>query len=327
MDHVTRLTVVPFFADGQCAVIRTNDGRFELPSGEVQPGEDYVLDSALRIPLETAGFRRQAFHVFARRGTHVFAWCEGARYLGNRPHAKVPLEIGEPDAVADRLRAAGTSALADVVEAATRSYRSIDADAFHAEQQTMLERAYLRADTGEGGSGFGGTPDDWRAAREPITDGIDGDGTFLDVGCANGLLMESVRSWCSERDLAVEPYGLDIAPGLVERARERLPQWADRIWLGDAANWVHPGGMRFDFVHALLDAVPRRRRADLIAHLLHEVVRPRGRLLVSHYIRSAEHDRTAAGQLEDLGFAVAGESRPRLDAPESPPQTAWIVAP
>ncbi len=327
MDRATRLTVVPFFPDGQCAVIRTGAGTFELPSGEVQPGEDMVLDSAVRIPLTTAGFRRQTFHAFARRGTHVFAWCEGARYLGTRPHNKVPLETGEPEVVADRLRAAGAFALADVVEAATRSYRSIDADALHAEQQMLLERAYLRADTAEGGSGFGGTPDDWRAAREPITDGIDGDGTFLDVGCANGLLMESVRAWCAARGRSIEPYGFDIAPGLVQRARTRLPQWADRIYLGDAANWVHPEGLRFDFVHALLDAVPRPRRAELISHLLHEVVRPRGRLLVSHYIRSAEHDRTAAGQLADLGFAVAGESRPRLDEPESVRQTAWVIAP
>ena len=60
---------------------------------------------------------------------------------------------------------------------------------------------------------------------------------------------------------------------------------------------------------------------------MRELVRPQGRLLVSYYIRSAEHDRTAAEQLEDLGFDVAGESRPRLDAPGSPPQTAWVIAP
>jgi 2-polyprenyl-3-methyl-5-hydroxy-6-metoxy-1,4-benzoquinol methylase len=293
----------------------------------VLTGEDYLLDSALRIPLETAGFRRQTFHAFARRGTHVFAWCEGARYRGNRPHADVPLEIGEPGDIVNRLRAAGASELADIVEAATRSYQSIDAETLHAEHNQLLERAYLGAPTAEGGSGFGGSPEEWRAGREPITDAVDRDGTFLDVGCANGLLMDSVHAWCAERGIAVEPYGLDIAPGLVTHARERLPQWADRIWLGDASTWVHPDGMRFDFVHTLLNAVPRRRRAELVRHGLQELVRPGGRLLVSYYIRSAEHDRTAAEQLQDLGFEVAGESRPRLDAPGSPPQTAWVIAP
>ena len=156
--------------------------------------------------------------------------------------------------------------------------------------------------------------------REPVTDAIDRDGTFLDVGCANGLLMESVHAWCAERGINVEPYGLDVAAGLVARARERLPHWADRIWLGDASTWTHPDGMRFDFVHTLLDSVPRRRRAELITHVLRELVRPRGRLLVSYYIRSAEHDRTAAEQLRDLGFEVARRVAPVLDPPDSPPQ-------
>ena len=325
--EVARLTFVPFFPDGYCAVVRSEGGGYELPTGDVLDGEDYLLDSALRIPLETAGFRRQTFHAFARRGMHVYAWCEGARYRGGRPHADVPLEIGEPDDIANRLRVAGATESADIVEAATRSYQSIDAETLHAEHNRLLERAYLSAPTAEGESGFGGSPAEWRAGREPITDAIDRDGTFLDVGCANGLLMESVHAWCAERGVDIEPYGLDIGPGLVTRGEERLPQWADRIWLGDASAWVHPGGMRFDFVHTLLDAVPRRRRTDLVAHLLDELVRPQGRLLVSYYIRSAEHDRTAAEQLHDLGFDVAGESRPRLDAPAAPPQTAWVVAP
>ena len=257
----------------------------------------------------------------------MYAWCEGARYRGNRPHHDVPLEIGPPGDVALRLRAGGATEIAEIVEAATRSYQSIDAETVHAEHNRLLERAYLGATTVEGGSGFGGTPEEWRAGREPITDGIDAGGTFLDIGCANGLLMESVHAWCGERGIDVEPYGVDVAPGLVARARERLPQWADRIWLGDASTWVHPDGMRFDFVHTLLDAVPKRRRADLVRHVSREVARPGGRVLVSYYIRSAEHDRTAAEQLRDLGFDVTGESRPRLDLSGSPPQTAWLVAP
>ena len=159
--EVARLTFVPFFPDGFCAVVRSGDG-FELPTGVVLTGEDYLLDSALRIPLETAGFRRQTFHAFARRGTHVFAWCEGARYRGGRPHVEVPLEIGEPDDIVNRLRAAGATEIAEIVEAATRSYQSIDAETLHAEHNRLLERAYLGAPTAEGESGFGGTPEEWR---------------------------------------------------------------------------------------------------------------------------------------------------------------------
>jgi len=91
-----------------------------------------------------------------------------------------------------------------------------------------LERSCLRGQTPQEGSGFGGGGQAWRQARHRITEAITAAGTFLDAGCANGLLMESVATWCAERGLAVEPYGTDLAPGLVDLARRRLPHWADR---------------------------------------------------------------------------------------------------
>jgi hypothetical protein len=51
-----------------------------------------------------------------------------------------------------------------------------------------------------------------------IVDGIDSDGTFLDLGCANGPLMESVVEWAAERGHRIEPYGVDLAPGLAQLA-------------------------------------------------------------------------------------------------------------
>jgi SAM-dependent methyltransferase len=321
------ITVVPFFPDGMVAVIRDHPGGLGLPTGEVRSGEHDLVDASLRILLETAGFRRQTFHEFARDGAQVFAWSEGDRYHGRRPHAAVPLEIGEPDAISRLLRVSGRSDLGDLVDAAAHSYWTIDRRAFCAEHQASLERVCVASDTVEGGSGFGGPPGEWRAAREPITDAIERDGSFLDLGCANGLLMESVQRWCAERGIAVEPYGVDIAPGLVARARERLPHWADRIWLADAATWVHPQGLRFDYVHVLLDVVPRDDRAELVAHVLRSAVRSRGRLLVSHYARSTAHDRSAAQQLRGFGHAVAGESRLPPGDDHAPPTTAWLVAP
>jgi hypothetical protein len=62
----------------------------------------------------------------------------------------------------------------------------------------------------------------------------------MDAGCANGLLMESVAAWCAERGLAIDPYGVDISSALAELARRRLPQWADRIWVGNAMSWRPP---------------------------------------------------------------------------------------
>lgn len=288
--RVRRATFVPFIADRDQVVI-PEEG---LPSGVVRPGEDVVLDTALRIPLEQAGFRRQGTHVFALAdgGEHVAIWIDGDRYRGDRPHRReAQWWVGDPAEVDDEL-----------VLLAEQARRSLT----HAEDQEdlcrVLEPSYLLAETPQGGSGFGGTLAEWTDRRRMIVDAIDCDGTFLDVGCANGFLMESVVAWCAEAGHTVEPHGLDVSAALVERARERLPQWSDRIWVGDALTWTPP--RTFDIVHALLDVVPMGRRRDLIEHL-RTFVTPGGRLVLSQYGTTMP----AREVLARLGYAVDGETR------------------
>jgi 2-polyprenyl-3-methyl-5-hydroxy-6-metoxy-1,4-benzoquinol methylase len=326
-DGVRRITFVPFLADGSCALVLGPAGPHDLrlPSGEVRDGEDYLIDTVLRIPLETAGFRYQRFRPFGLDGDHLYAWIEGAPYQGERPHAKAELAIESAENVAARLRQAGRAELAAAVTAAARSYRTVDDETYYADSLRTLERAYLRGSTPQEGSGFGGDERAWRLARHHITEGIAAAGTFLDVGCANGLLMESVATRCADRGLRVEPYGVDLGPGLVELARQRLPQWADRIWAGNAIDWIPPDGRRFDYVHTLLDCVPARRRGDLIRHHLANSVRPGGRLLASAYGADSAHgDMTAVQTLRALGFTCSGESTGDGRPGRPPSPTAWI---
>jgi SAM-dependent methyltransferase len=158
-----------------------------------------------------------------------------------------------------------------------------------------FERAYLSTDDPRAQSGFHGSDERWEAARRAIVEAIDRPGTFLDVGCANGLLMESIVAWSAH---AIDPYGLDFAPGLVELARVRLPEWADRIWLGDAATWTAP--FAFDFVHARLELGPIER------------IRSFGRRLIvssdgSFRRPDSPKAEPVADRLRDLGREVAGE--------------------
>ena len=326
-DQVRRITFVPFLDDGRCVLIEGPDGP-ALPTGEVRDGEDYLLDTALRVPLETAGFRRQRFHPFGLDRDHLYAWIEGGPYTGSRPRASVPLRFCPAEEAARRLGDHGAPLLAAAVRAAAQSYRTLGEQAFYADDQRILEPAYLRGTTPQQGSGFGGDEQEWRQARRHITEAISRNGTFLDVGCANGLLMESVTLWCAERGMTVEPYGIDISTALAELARRRLPQWADRIWTGNAVDWRPPGGLRFDYVHILLDCVPRARRADLVRHHVAHTVRPRtGRLLASDYTAdpAAGHP-PAAETLRALGFRPAGQTSGG-DRPGRPPApTAWITA-
>jgi len=222
-DGVRHITFVPLLADGSCALVLGPAGPHDLrlPSGEVRDGEDYLIDTVLRIPLETAGFRYQRFRPFGLNGDHLYAWIEGAPYQGERPHAKVELAIESAENAAARLRQAGRGELAAAVTAAARSYRTLDDETYYADSLRTLERAYLRGSTPQEGSGFGGDEAAWRLARYHITEAIAAAGTFLDVGCANGLLMESVVTWCAERGLQVEPYGVDLGAGLVTLANTR----------------------------------------------------------------------------------------------------------
>ena len=323
-EAVDHLTFVLFFPDGQAGLIAGEGGPLTLPAGQVLPGEHWLLDASLRIPLMTAGFRIQRVHPFAISGTRLFVWAEGDRYVGDRPHAEVALTTGDAEAIMEQLRAEGHSATADLVSAAVRSYRGQDEAAYIADNVRLLEPAYLRASTVEGGSGFGSGAEDWRLAREPLIDGITRDGSFLDVGCANGLLMESVQRWCAERGLSIAPYGIDLAPGLVELARRRLPHWADRIWLGNALHWVAPDGLRFDYVHTLLDCVPPAAWGRLIEHHRTRLARAGGRLLVSRYVSPGSRAPSAARILAQLGYQVAGESGVQRNRPGAPPQTAWL---
>jgi SAM-dependent methyltransferase len=142
----------------------------------------------------------------------------------------------------------------------------------------VYEEGYLASDDPRRQSGFGGDEARWEAARRPIVEAIDRDGSFLDVGCANGYLLESIVRWSERR---IEPYGLDFSPRLVALARARLPHWAGRIFLGDVLEWEPP--RRFDFVRTELVYAPEERRPELVGRLLGRVVEPGGRLIVCGY--------------------------------------------
>ena len=142
----------------------------------------------------------------------------------------------------------------------------------------IFNEAYPAGDNPRAQSGFGGDEARWEAARRPIAELIDREGSFLDIGCANGYLMESIVRWARHR---VEPYGLELADRVAELARQQRPQWAQRIFLGNALSWQPP--MRFDFVRVELVYVPEERQHELLQRLLTDVLAPRGRLIVCGY--------------------------------------------
>jgi SAM-dependent methyltransferase len=190
----------------------------------------------------------------------------------------------------------------------------IDEDGWHHAMAKLVVPAYLAAETPWGQSGKSGDEALWEEARSHVADAIDRDGSFLDVGCASGYLMECVVRWSRHR---LEPHGLEISPELAELARQRLPRWADRIYVGNALTWTPP--QRFDFVRTGLEYVPAPRRLDLVAHLLGFC----DRLVVGSFNEEIE-ERALEHAVESWGFAIAGRSERAHRDPRIVRRVFWI---
>ena len=164
--------------------------------------------------------------------------------------------------------------------------------------------AYLSADNPRAQSGHGGNEAAYRYTRMMVLEAIHKSGTFLDVGCANGYLMESLHRWLAGSGLIVEFYGLDISEGLLNLARQRLPHWRHRFRLGNALYWtpVEPHDMVY---LSGLECVPLGRQKDLVEHLLDDAVGSGGRLILGPATEE-RNSRALEEQLCAWGHAPSG---------------------
>jgi hypothetical protein len=201
----------------------------------------------------------------------------------------------------------------------------MDQQGWNERTRRLLERPYLQARTGPAGSGCGHDEAGWELLRRPVATAFHRSGTWLDVGCANGYLLETLPTWIAGRGFALEPFGLELIPSVADLARTRLPNLAERIYTGDVTQWEPP--RRWTFITALTDAVPPGGLPGLVYRLLDRFAEPGGRVIISSYGSSrrrepadAVAERLTADRFEVAGFAQAIESGIIVT------QTAWIDA-
>ncbi len=120
--------------------------------------------------------------------------------------------------------------------------------------RARLEAADLATDDPDRPSGTTSDAAGWERRRRPIAAAIHRDGTFLDVGCANGLLLETLTAWTAAQSDRIEPDALDDSATIAALARRRVPHWADRIVVGNVIDWEPL--FRFDVVRTERDDVP-----------------------------------------------------------------------
>jgi len=175
-------------------------------------------------------------------------------------------------------------------------------DEFFAKNQRDLAALYLADPSNpyqQSGRSSGAAR--WHETRSLIADAVDRDGSFLDVGCANGLLLETLAQWLTDRGLTIQPFGLDFIPELVDLARKRIPQ--GRFWVDNAWSWVPP--QRFDYVRTNLEYVPAADRHDSVERQ-RSWVASGGRLILCHYRDRGTDQVDVAEFLETHDYGVAG---------------------
>ncbi len=144
-----------------------------------------------------------------------------------------------------------------------------------------LEQSYLSEKDPIRQSGFGGGGARWQTEREPILEAVESGGDFLDVGCANGYLLECLIRWGRKRGIKITPFGLDMGAGLIDLARKRMPEYKDNFYIGNAWDWIPP--RKFRYVYSLFDCVPKGFLEEYIYRLLDLFVAPGGRLILGAY--------------------------------------------
>jgi SAM-dependent methyltransferase len=171
-----------------------------------------------------------------------------------------------------------------------------------------LEKAYLAHDDPVRQSGFSGGAKRWKKERGIILDAVAKDGSFLDIGCANGYLLECLVEWAKQKGVTLTPYGVDLGARLVELAKRRFPQYASHFWVANAWDWRPP--RKFSYVYALHDCVPEGYLIPWVRRLLAHCVEPGGTLIVGAYGSYSENSpaRDVARELTARGFSVSGSA-------------------
>lgn len=112
-------------------------------------------------------------------------------------------------------------------------------------------------------------------------------------------------------------------PRVADLARSLHPGLAESIWTGSAMSWTPP--MRFRYVTAIDDAVPRDHLGVLVDRMLGDFVAPGGRLILSSYTDADQSPRPLFEDLAACGHPPDGVIR--IDRPHRHPLlTAWLDA-
>jgi 2-polyprenyl-3-methyl-5-hydroxy-6-metoxy-1,4-benzoquinol methylase len=193
---------------------------------------------------------------------------------------------------------------------ARERWRRLPRDADREEYFRVLREAvaeFYLADPGNPyqQSGRSSGADRWEKTRRIFVQAIHRSGDFIDIGCANGLLLESLTAWARQEGFAIRPHGIDLIPELVELARQRLPDHRKSFEVANAWDWSPK--RQYDFVRTNVEYVPQQ---DWIVFVRRQyaAVAPGGRLILAHYRNVDEAHVDVGNLLVEAGHVVTGRA-------------------
>lgn len=176
-------------------------------------------------------------------------------------------------------------------------------------QLKSLEESFLAESDPIRQSGFGGGRKRWRTERASILEAVETDGDFLDIGCANGFLLECLTRWAAERRMTLTPHGLDQGAKLIGLARRRLPAFQTNFYVGNAWDWIPE--KKFQYVYTIYDCVPLEFLEEYVLRVLSRMVGAGGRLIIGSY--GSKTKRIPPYDINNFlalrGFSVVGSSQ------------------
>ena len=141
-------------------------------------------------------------------------------------------------------------------------------------------KLYLSKDNPRAQSGHGGDEYHFIYAQLPTIEAIYKNGTFCDVGCANGYLMEMLYKWGTAIGYNLQMFGVDFSEELLELAKNRLPQWHDRFFFGNALYWKPE--QKFDYILSCAK-IPENDKRLYYENLMVNYLVDGGRMIISPY--------------------------------------------
>jgi SAM-dependent methyltransferase len=147
--------------------------------------------------------------------------------------------------------------------------------------KNKLERTYLQYDDPWKQSGLIGNEKYWIKARKPIVECIETSGAFLDIGCANGYLLECLMKWGKSLSRELIPHGLDLSEKFVTLAIQRHSAFQSNFHVGNAWTWNPP--KQYDHVRTEMGYVPQKLQQGYIKRLYTNFLKKKGTLIITEY--------------------------------------------